>query len=388
MAWQNDWFRFLYEPNRFQGFWGLSWGRLCEPGALGSTLDVLSVALTYLSVLLLFWALLTIFKRKTYSIGALVFFALCFLVQYYAMNRLGNPWAAAKALSYGFPFLILFLVAASWSLFPSGEDDPHGTYLGQRLAYQFLVICFLLGQSAFAFYRLSAAPRGETFFVYREPMHRSGSSVAYDRELESFAPVLQGLSSATIWTLQPEIWDFQRFNLRFGHQVHFAPLLGTDHYDPQRLISKPLAATLRPASHLLVDREFFGDSLPVGMTLVQETKRSRLLRVEPAFWERPALLGIFGERTGILERREVTNCFSSSLPWALWLYSPRQIVVKLKTTAFLVATSSRAKGRQWRAEPGIELSVPLFPGLNEIILHGPRGTSLRDLSLSFEQPIQ
>lgn len=378
MSWQGDWFRFLQAPALLAGHWGLAWGPLCNPGPWRVASTTLAALLTAALLATLGIVALRALRRPAdqaripapalVTLAALAAFGSGFLVQDAVMHAVGNPWAGAKALAYGYPCLTL-LVAGVFIL-PRPRIRALA-WLNPVLGAAVLV--WLVSQAAFALYHVARAPAGDTYFVYGEPLHRSAKSVGFDPEWRDFGQALNHTHGAVVWSFQPLVWESELFKASFGDTSDLIPLLSIDHYRTEWLIDAPEAQSLPLPTYLLVDRSFWGDALPTGGRVVQQTDRTRLIRLPADTWNRPQLLGIAIEGSPVLSHLPRP----AALPCELWLYSPTPQALRLTFAgpepAIVEAKTPRTDRELWRSRiaPGDERTVPLVRGINVIRLTTP-----------------
>ncbi|OIR06385.1 hypothetical protein GALL_115750 [mine drainage metagenome] len=378
MSWQGDWFRFLQTPAPLAGHWGLAWGPLGSAGAWSVAATTLATLLTLALVIGLGTVASRAMRRSMtrsqasdpafITFATLAAFASGFLAQDAAMHLVGNPWAGAKALSYGYPCLTL-LVAGVFIL-----PSPRLRALAWlRHVLGVAVLAWLTTQAAFALYHVARAPSGDTFFVYGEPQHRSAKSVGFDPEWRNFAEPLEATHGAVVWSFQPLVWESELFKASFADSADLIPLMSIDHYRTERLIDAPESESLPLPAYLLVDRSFWGDALQPGERVVIQTGRTRLIRLPTDAWSGPHLLGVLSEGSSRLSH--LTH--PVSLPCELWLYLPVPQTLRLEfagsAPAIVAAKTPRTDRQLWRSRiaPGDERTVPVMRGINVLRLTTP-----------------
>ena len=388
MDWQGDWFRFLQTPSPLAGHWGLAWGPLCASTAWRSASVSLASLLTLALALVLARVLVRAVRRNRTNVSPLApsFVALAtlaafvsgFLVQDAVMHLVGNPWAGAKALSYGFPYFTLLMAGVlAW---PRPKRRVPALL---RPVLQGAILVWLLSQSAFALFRIVQSPEGATYFVYGEPFHRSSRSVGFDPDWRSFKTPLARTRGTVVWSFQPEVWESELFNVSFGRLTHLIPLLPIDHYWRNFLIDSPYAPSLPLPGYLLVNRHFWGDTLQPGQTIVHQTPHTRLLRLPSDQWRRPFLFGVFSPSSASLHR--TPNEGNVSLPCEIWVYTPQpadlQLALSSQSPQLVVARSPRSARELWRGQvtPDHQPVIPLVRGLNVIQLALPHPAALQVL---------
>jgi hypothetical protein len=185
------------------------------------------------------------------------------MAQFFYLYWRGQLWAAAKGLSFGYPFLIICVVWYGLSRQPS---TPAGWRARWQAVMAVCVSVFLAIQCGLAIYRPWLAAHGTDYAGYIEG---HGEYRRHDWNLGPFERVLGPQQGLTVWSAvsNPSVSDY--IGLVLGWEVHLVNL-GTNHEGAA--VGAPRQHVDRRPDYLIVESSRFssgrhhGDSPPVART--------------------------------------------------------------------------------------------------------------------------
>jgi hypothetical protein len=193
------------------------------------------------------------------------------MAQFFYLYWRGQLWAAAKGLSFGYPFLI---ICVAWY----GLSRPPSTLTGWRARWKagmaFSVSVFLAIQCGLAFYRPWLAAHGTDYAGYIEG---HGEYRRHDWNLGPFERVLGLQQGLTVWSAvsNPSIADY--IGLVLGWEVHLVNL-GANHEGAA--VGAPRQHVDRRPDYLIVESSRFGSGRHQGDSpLVARTADLTLLHL-------------------------------------------------------------------------------------------------------------
>ncbi len=256
--WEQAYYPWLYS-SPFSGIWGF--GPFAAPGErLRVPAILLGLVLTV--VLVVFFVRVLIRPVAPGGILAAAFAGSALLQWAYLCIR-GQLWAGAKGLSFGYPFLILSVLACAFTF--SETKLRNWRLFCQRLS-QTAVIAMLLIQLGLAFSRPILAWRGQEYPNY---IASHGEYRRHDWNVAPFASVLKLHPGATVWSDLSNPWVADYLGLVFGWDVHLVNI-GTSRDKEEFKVPPP--SLQPPPEYIFVER----GALPSGLQVAHNTELALL----------------------------------------------------------------------------------------------------------------
>jgi hypothetical protein len=285
------------------------------------------------------------------------------LLQWAYLYTRGQLWAGAKGLSFGYPFLILSVLALAFTL----PRAPSGWRRACQKMAQAAVLSMLFIEAGLAFCRPVLAWRG---LEYPQYISGHGEYRRHDWNVASIASVLNAHPGANVWVDVSNPWVADYIGLVFGWNVHLVNV-GTsrdieDFKVPPNLQTSP--------EYLLVEKRASnngsivaqnselallkagGGTLPV--TEIENPNGVEGNPQQPFFWlgTQPVKLSVFSTAAGTALLSGKFTPGPSTAP-------------NLGVIHMSVASDAAPAPQQFTLKPGVQqLPVHILVGLNRITL--------------------
>jgi hypothetical protein len=224
-TWHLNYFRWLYS-SPLTGLWGfgpLVAGNTFTAHGLHLALRPLAILLTIALVAAIATSTSKLASRRP-GITLSATLAAAAIAQWGYLYSRGQLWAAAKGLSFGYPFLIICVVSYGLSREPS-TPTAHGLAGGWQRWWKagiaVSVSVFLAIQCALAVYRPWLAMHGAGYAGYVDD---HGDYRRHDWSLNPFERVLKPQRGLTVWSDVSDPWVSDYIGLVLGWDVHLVSL--------------------------------------------------------------------------------------------------------------------------------------------------------------------
>ncbi len=385
---KNDWsqayFSWLYgDPLR--GAWGLT-----QVAAKGAQTDAMqgfwSQVVLVLGVVLslaLVWAGVVAVRKgpSAPALAVVTGVALVSLLEAAILMLRGQFWAGGKAISYGYPFLLLALVGV-WLV--SVPWRPLRWPRGFRLAIQAAVLSWLGIQCALAVYRGASAEqkKGDLGYIAHHGEYRKD-----DWDVGSIAQALAADPGAEVWLVEPNSWVAEYLNFALEDDAHLVDLYGVRDRRGGIVARQSLAGD---PGYLLLDRRTWRNQAGFDGSVVAESKQFAL--VKPAQSEpggrAPPLVDVSDQRARNASDGNATLVWlgGSVANWKLVVVQAGDVELRWTDRgdagagATPIQLSVSPGGDQESSSLGPDQPRLVFPvqrGLNEVQLQLANGTARR-----------
>jgi hypothetical protein len=274
-GWSQAYFSWLYGDS-WRGAWGLS--QVAVRGWLPIPLQTLRArALLALGLVLtaaLVWTVVVAVRRgpRAPALAVVTGVALAALLEAALLMLRGQLWAGGKAISYGYPFVLLALVGV-WLASVTWRPVRRSQIV--RLAGQAAVLGWLGIQCGLGLARIAWATRGADDVGY---IAHHGEYRQRDWEVGAIARVLATEPGTDVWLVEPNSWVAEYLNFALGNDAHLIDLYGVRDRRGGIVARQSLA---REPAYLLFDRRTWWNEAEYQGSVVAETSEFAL--VKPAF---------------------------------------------------------------------------------------------------------
>ncbi len=297
----------------------------------------------------------------------------------------GQLWAGGKAISYGYPFLLLALIGV-WLV--SVQWRPLRWSGAFRLAVQTAVLSWLGIQCGLAVYRGASAEQrtGDRGYIVHHAEYRKD-----DWDVGAIGQALAAHPGADVWLVEPNSWVAEYLNFALDDDAHLIDLYGVR--DRRGGVVARQSLTRDPA-YLLLDRRTWRNESNFGGSVVAETKQFALVKaVLPAATDQaPPIVDVSDQRARNASDGNASLIWlgGSAANWKLVAVQPGDVELTWtaageagpRSTAIQLSVSPG--GDQESSLLGPDQPRVLFPvqrGLNEVELQ------LADGATTGNQPI-
>jgi len=218
--WYNAYFHWLYSQP-INGFWGLCKLQLPKDWFL---LKVILLTLAAgLSIVLFFIFIKTIFKiffkksKSPVSHVVCVAFFLAIFFEFVFLFSKGQLWAAAKSLTYGYPFIMMIIVLGVFT---------KESCVFVELKQHFFKICkiaialWLVLQCSFGIYRVLVVAYG----AIPSYISNHGYYLQHDWNVDSFLKYIKKNKINSFGICIKDPWIYEYFGFVFGYDIHLVNL--------------------------------------------------------------------------------------------------------------------------------------------------------------------
>jgi hypothetical protein len=310
-------------------------------------------------------------KRPGITLSAAL--AAAAIAQFSYLYSRDQLWAAAKGLSFGYPFLIICVV---WYGLSREQLTSGGWRARWKAGIAISVSAFLAIQCALAFYRPWLAMSGAEYVGY---IAGHGEYRRHDWNLGPFERVLRPQRGLTVWSdvSNPSMSDY--IGLVLGWDVHLVNLAGSHEAVD---VGAPRQHTDRHPDYLIVESSSFSAGPHHGGgVVVAKTADLALLRVD----ETPTIAGIENPN-GLEGSTDAPLFWIGTSPTILHVIAPSNGCAVLRAR-FLLGPS-----RPDLAYRHLRLTAPADPARQHVLMKdGPQELHLRiarglnDISLELEE---
>lgn len=203
-TWHQAYFAWLY-LNPLFGFWGFSYIATTKIWQL--SLMGLSIGLSSL-LLLAMLHIMTSGKKISSACILIVACIIALTIEFTILYCQGQLWAAGKAFSFYYPFIVLVVAVFALELLPKLRIS---SLLISTSKY--LVITWLVIQCGLGFYRISAATSEQPFPTY---LTYHGDYLQHDWNIDSLTKVLEEKNARSVGLLLPNHWTAEYFAFVWG----------------------------------------------------------------------------------------------------------------------------------------------------------------------------
>jgi hypothetical protein len=374
---KNDWnqayFWWLYS-NPVRGAWGMiqvaANGAQPDPvqGFWSQAVLVLGVVLT----LALGWAGVSAVRQRPRApaLAIVTGVALASLLEAAILMLRGQFWAGGKAISYGYPFLLLALVGV-WLV--SVHWRPLRWPRAFKLAVQAAVLSWLGIQCALAVYRGASAEqqKGDLGYIAHHGEYRKDAW-----EVGAIAQALAAHPGADVWLVEPNSWVAEYLNFALGDDAHLIDLYGVR--DRRGGVVARQSLTDDPA-YLLLDRRTWRNQAQFDGSVVAQTEQFALVKPSFAPGQAPPIVDVAGPGARTATDRTSTLVWlgGSAANWKLVALQAGDVELRWTDRGDTSATSTPIQlsvspgGDQESSLLGPDQPRVVFPvqrGLNEVKL--------------------
>jgi hypothetical protein len=311
--------------------------------------------------------------------------ALAALLEAAILMLRGQFWAGGKAISYGYPFLLLALVGV-WLV--SVQWRPLRWPRAFRLAVQAAVLGWLGIQCALAVYRGASAEqkKGDLGYIAHHGEYRKD-----DWDVSAIAQVLATHPGTEVWLVEPNSWVAEYLNFALEDEAHLIDLYGVR--DRRGGVVARQSLTGDPA-YLLLDRRTWFNQADFEGSVVAETDQFALVKpVLPTPADQaPPIVDVSDQRVRNASDGRATLVWlgESTANWKLVAVQPGDVELRwtdrgdtsATSIAIQLSVSSGAdQESSWLGPDQPRVIFPVQRGLNEVNLQ------LADGAAASGQPI-
>lgn len=253
-SFKNDWhhayFHWLYSQP-LNGFWGLS--KLHLPKDWFFIKVALLIVVVVLSLILSFAFILTIVKtlsrknKKSLAHIICVAFVLSVFLEFLFLFFKGQLWAAAKTLTYGYPFIMLTLVSG---VLAKDNCCLNGIKLRFVKICKFAVILWLVFQCGFGLYRVVMVSCGKI----PSYIANHGDYLKHDWNADIFLEYFKKNTVNVLGIYVPNSWEAEYFGFVFGYNMHVINLNGIQNRDGKIISSSRMD---KFPSYIIIKKDFW-----------------------------------------------------------------------------------------------------------------------------------
>ncbi len=312
--WYKAYFMWLYS-NPLSGLWGFS----MFPG------KIVEIPLTFLGLLLTLILCSSIFyflfakQRYKNEFNFAVSLVAASLTAFFFLFVRNQLWAAGKAISIGYPFLIIAVVGIVFTIW------PHVTGIRGNIVRlsKFAVCSFLVIQLSGGFLRVGYVLAGREYTNYISP---NGEYRQHDWNTDSIQETIkrERCKLVALATFNNAVTEYLGFVL--GRDTRIAMLDGFAQrgFDPKA--SKQLDFL---PEYLIVNKNKWIYSSDLGRYGIASNSELALLKVDAAFWAKPLLVSIQNPN-GLESNSSGVFFLMGGKQTKFRVYSPREGVIVLK----------------------------------------------------------
>jgi hypothetical protein len=306
-SWGYDFFGFLYS-NPFTGLWGLS---IFSDGLLRGPLILFGVLLSGV----LTWSIVyVVFFWKSESDPALrvaISFIIPALAQFFFLLIQWRLWGAGKAITFGYPFIMLAVAAFAFRV----PSPVPANWNKTRAALMVLVSIWLTTQII-----LGGMRSGYAYAAKEYPNYKSnhGEYRRNDWDLEGLRQVLKVVKPESVGLAVGNRWITNYLDFSFGRDFKLIYLEGI--FDPVGKIAGFQRFAKLP-EYLIVSRDKWIDRQSLASKAIAGNANLALLKLPEDFWLKPVLLVLHNPK-GIESHEGETSFWMGGDETLFRVYSP------------------------------------------------------------------
>jgi hypothetical protein len=306
--WHNAFFRWFYS-NPVTGLWGIP-----SPVKFMPIVIVMTLLGVILSLLLLYALFYVIFSRKqgfSNAIYLIASFAFASFIQFFFLFSLGQWWAAGKALSFGYPYILLLPVFFGLTAI---QDQTFISSAALKKIIKSGIILWLSVQILFGFYRWSIPVTAKEYPKY---IVHHGEYRRHDWNVTAFTDFFKDKRGLSLWIAVLNPWVAEYLGFVFGEHVQLTSCCRLRYFDDS-LSTLPS----KLPQYLILDKGLYTEDMESKS--IAKNSEFLLIKVDKASRESLIVLSLYNPN-GI-----ETDAQGNSFFWMggeatkLKLFSPRE----------------------------------------------------------------